>query len=82
VQLKSKADDIGYHRDAMLIEKMPYAAILPMCRFYKLFLYNWQGYQKDAAIAHTYFLWALLEQRQQKFDRARKVFWEAVQRWV
>lgn len=49
-------------------------------RFYELFVYKWSGQQTDACVAHTYFLWALLEQRAKDYHKARAVFKEATER--
>jgi len=49
--------------------------------FYKLFLYEWSGDRLDTSIAHTYFLWALLEQRAKDFNMARSLFIEATTRF-
>jgi len=49
--------------------------------FYKLFLYEWSGDRLDTSIAHTYFLWALLEQRAKDFNMARSLFIEATSRF-
>jgi hypothetical protein len=51
-------------------------------RFYTLFVYNWPCQQTDACLAHTYFLWALLEQHTKNVQAAREVYKEAVGRCV
>jgi hypothetical protein len=51
-------------------------------RFYTLFVYNWPCQQTDACLAHTYFLWALLEQHTKNVQAAREVYREAVGRCV
>jgi tetratricopeptide (TPR) repeat protein len=50
-------------------------------RFYELFLFQWKGYRTENAIAHTYFLWALLEQRAEDYSKARRLFQEATERY-
>ncbi|GAB5030773.1 tpr repeat-containing protein [Nannochloropsis oceanica] len=50
-------------------------------RFYELFLFQWKGYRTENAIAHTYFLWALLEQRAKDYTKARRLFQEATERY-
>lgn len=50
--------------------------------FYALFVYKWKGSRSENAIAHTYFLWALLEQRAQDVEKARQLFREATTRYV
>lgn len=50
-------------------------------RFYELFLFKWKGYRTENAIAHTYFLWALLEQRAEDYSKARRLFQEATARY-
>lgn len=50
-------------------------------RFYSLFVYKWKGARNENAIAHTYFLWALLEQRAEDYNMARALFQEATTRY-
>lgn len=50
-------------------------------RFYSLFVYKWSGHRTENAIAHTYFLWALLEQRANDYHKARELFQEATRRY-
>lgn len=45
-------------------------------------MYKWKGSRSENAIAHTYFLWALLEQRAQDVEKARQLFREATTRYV
>ena len=35
--------------------------------FYKLFLYEWSGDRLDTSIAHTYFLWAFIRTKSERF---------------